>query len=222
MKGIGRRANQVVGLVLLVLSSACAAGIRTGIDEPIAPISPLPITEMAIMPVSTELGSEGIRTDMALTLQEVLRERFPWIAFLGPEDAAVRLASSHAARDYADLLADFDRTGVVDSERLVMVTRALGTDYFLQVRASYRSEDFLDPLLFSFDEFDTENRQVMVLVARVWDEQGPGPLWEAVVRTTSETDDFQEEVRGIDELILRTVENLADQIPLGRPEEWRP
>jgi len=197
--------------------SGCSAYLFTGIEEAVAPVAPIQVSEMTIMPVTTEAGSEGLRPRLALALQETLAERFPTITLVGPEEAGHRLDRSSAAADYADLLSDFDRTGVVDSDRLAPVVQALGTDHFLQIRASYRSEEFLDPLLFSFDEFDDETRQTLVLVARLWTHEGPGPMWEAVVRTTSETDDFREEEHTVDELIQEVVRRLADQMPVAPP-----
>jgi len=197
--------------------SGCSAYMSTGIDEGMVPPTPLPIQEMAVMPVTTEPGSEGLRPGMALALMEVMDARFPWLALMGPEEAGARLDQAGGAQDYADLLEDFDRTGVADSQRLAAVTRALGSDHFLQVRASYREEEFLDPLLFSYDEFDDETRQTLVLVARLWTHQGPGPVWEAVVRTTSETDDFREEEHTVDEIIFEVVGRLADRMPVAPP-----
>ena len=197
--------------------SGCSAYMNTGIEEGVVPATPLPIQKMAIMPVATETGSEGLRPGLALALQEVLAERFPSVFLVGPQEAGERLDRSSTASDYADLLFDFDRTGVVDSDRLAPVVRALGTEHFLQIRASYESEEFLDPLLFSFDEFDDETRQTLVLVARIWNHSGPGPVWEAVVRTTSETDDFREEEHTVDELIQEVVNSLADRMPVARP-----
>jgi len=197
--------------------SGCSAYMFTGIEEPVAPVAPIQVSEMTIMPVTTEAGSEGLRPGLALALQEALAERFPTMTLVGPEEAGYRLDRSSAASDYADLLSDFDRTGVVDSDRLAPVIQALGTDHFLQIRASYRSEEFLDPLLFSFDEFDDETRQTLVLVARLWTHEGPGPVWEAVVRTVSETDDFREEEHTVDEMIQEVVRRLTDQMPVAPP-----
>jgi len=201
-------------LGFLCFLSACTPGIRTGVQEPVAPIEPLPIAGIAIMPVTTEAGSEGLRTVIANTLHQVFEERFPSLIILGPEEAGRKLAQSPAAEDYADLLTDFERTGVVGSDRLSRVTQALGFEYFLQVRGAYEKEDFLDPLLFSFDEFAKETRQVLVIVARIWTDRGPGPVWEAVVRTTSETDDFTGGSREVDDLLRELVEVLAERLPV--------
>jgi hypothetical protein len=160
---------------------------------------------------------------MASTLQEVLEERFPWMTLVGPDEAGKRLAVSSVATDYGSLMADYHRTGVADTRRLARVAWAVGTDHFMEVRLAYEEEDFLDPLLFSFDEFREENRQVIVLVARMWMNRGPGPVWEAVIRTTSETDDiFAEGIREVDELILDTAIGLADRIPVAAPEGQGP
>ena len=216
LKARRRMANPMAFVAMWALSG-CSAYMTTGIEEAVMPVAPIPVSEMAIMPVTTESGSEGLRPRLATALEEVLAERFPSLALVGPEEAGIRLDRASAASGYADLLSDFDRTGVVDSERLAPVVQALGTNHFLEIRASYRAEEFLDPLLFSFDEFDDETRQTLFLVARIWTRNGPGPVWEAVVRTTSETDDFREEEHTIDELIMEVVNSLADRMPVVSP-----
>ena len=212
-----RRVSNLIAVGAIWALTGCAAGMRIGVEEAVAPVDPIAVTEMAIMPVTTETGSEGLRPGLALAIQEVLAERFPSITLVGPEEAGHRLDRASAASDYADLLFDFDRTGVVDTDRLAPVIRAVGADHFLEIRGSYEAEEFLDPLLFSFDEFDDETRQTLVLVARLWTDRGPGPVWEAVVRTISETDDFREEERTVDELIQEVAISLVDRIPVADP-----
>jgi hypothetical protein len=205
------------GMPLLIaapLLAGCAAGMRTSVEEARVPPEPPDVTRLAVMPLVAEHGSEGVGPDVSLALCRVLGDRFPDLVVFGPEETADRLAASPAASTYGALLADYERTGVVESARLAGVTEALGVDHFLQVHASYLKEEFLDPVLFE-DDVVTEDRQVLVVVVRLWGSAGPGPVWEAVVRTTSETDDFQHRERRLDELVYDLVSKLAESIPLG-------
>lgn len=200
-------------LIVTALLAGCAAGMRTSVQEARVPREPLEVTRLAVMPLVTEHGSEGVAPNVSQALRSALDERFPDLVVMGPDEMAERLAASRAATDYAALLADYERTGVVESARLARISDALDVDHFLQLRASYLREEFLDTVLFE-DDVETEDRQVLLVVARLWGSAGPAPLWEAVVRTTSETDEFQHRERRLDELANELVSKLAEWIPL--------
>ncbi len=209
--------RRVVGLPLLMVMSllaGCAAGIHTTVEEARVPRQPPEVMRLAVMPLVTEHGSEGVAPNLSPALHGALDERFPGLIVMGPEETAERLAASPAAATYAALLADYERTGVVESARLARISDALDVDHFLQVHAAYVRERFLDTELFGQD-VASERRQVLLVVARLWGSAGPGPVWEAVVRTSSETDDFQHRERGFDELVGDLVTALAEWIPLG-------
>lgn len=209
-----RRRRSLLAIAFLSpLITACAAGMATQVEEAVTPARPLPVRDLAVMPVTTEAGSEAIRPGLALDLCRSLQDRFPDLLIVEPDEARERLARSSAATEYADLLEDYERTGVVQGDRLARVADALGVDHFLQVRAAYLRESFLDTYLFD-DELVTEDRQVLAVVARLWSGGGSMPEWEAVIRTRSETDDFDIRSRRIDELVGEVTRALADRAPL--------
>lgn len=201
-------------LLAIPFLTGCAAGMRTSVEEVRVPIEAPAVTRLAVMPLVTEHGSEGVEPDVSQTLRTVLDAHFPDLVVIGPEETAERLAASSSATAYAALLADYEQTGVVASARLARITETLDVDHFLQIRASYLREEFLDTVLFD-DDLVTEDRQVLLVVARLWGSAGSGPVWEAVVRTTSETDEFQHRERRLDELASELVSKLAAWIPLG-------
>jgi hypothetical protein len=210
------RPSNVVLMVLAPALSGCAAGISTGVSEPVRPFQPIVVSSLALMPVTMYEGSEGLRPDVVATLLSALRERFPDVGIVDVAAAGGRLASGPAARECASLLADYERTGVADAMRVASVTRALGVTHFLAVRVGYESERRMPPFT-NFDRtqgINSERRQAMVAVARLWSEGGAGPLWEAVAHTDSETS-WRTTARRPFELVADLVVSLVEHMPLA-------
>lgn len=215
---VARRGLRLQGLALALVLSGCAAGIHSHVAQPVAPSHHLSVPVLAVMPVTAEIGSEGLRPDFTEALMDGLAKWYPGVTLIHPRETARRLAESEAATEYALVLSDFARTGVVESSRLGRVADAVGADHFLQVRAAYFREEFLDRELFGH-ELDQEERQVVTALARIWTDSGPGPLWEASVETRSETDDFTTR-RKFNDLVLELVAAIMYEMPLaGRRSE---
>src|SRR5690606_1958010 len=98
----------------LVGLTGCAAPISTRVQEPVHPSRPAEVTVLAVMPATVEPGSEWVRPTTMEHLVVALRERFPGIEIISPDEVARRLASRSRAQEYASLLQDFERAGVVD------------------------------------------------------------------------------------------------------------
>ena len=148
-------------------------------------------------------------------LVEGLTERFPGVVVLDPATVADRLTARAVAADYASLLADFDRAGVVDPDRVSEILDVIEATHFLHVRAEYaaqgleRASTNLDgsPLFYS-----TKNQTVSI-VARLWEASSSGPTWEAVIRTESERGPFSRH-RDPSELVESLVASLVERVPL--------
>jgi len=194
---------------------ACTAGIVTDVREAELPPAPRAVTRLAIMPLTTEPGSEYLRPDLGPAVTRVLDRRFPNIVIFSPGESRDRLASA-GATEYAALLEDYDRTGVVERKRIADLTDALGVDHFLQLRATYLEEEFLDTELFDDEELTTEDREVLAVVVRLWAADGGAPVWEAVVRTRSETGSLDFRTAGRDALIVELAEVLGERLPIAR------
>jgi hypothetical protein len=210
MSSLGR-AGAVV--VMGVVMGGCAAGIVTGVEEPVRPRAPVYVESLAVMPVTMETGSQGMGPEIVSELWTSLEARYPGLLIMDPDEVRVRLSETPAANEYAALMDAFDRTGVVESVRLERIASTLGVTHFLQLRGSYLRENFLDPYLWE-DDLMREERQVLVVVARLWGTTGGGPLWEAVAKTRSETSEFGTERREPHELAADLMMSVVDRLPL--------
>ena len=186
----------------------------TRVEEAVVPATPPVVTRLAVMPVVTEAGSEGIRPELTRAVVEALSAAFPEVTVLAPDEVARRLARSGAATGYARLVEDYERAGAVAPERVERVVAAVGAPHLLQLRGAYLRENFLDPWLFD-DDLVREERQLLAVVARLWAVGEPGPVWEAVLRTRSETNEFATQARDRGDLLVQLAERLAAQVPLA-------
>jgi hypothetical protein len=207
-----RAASAASWALLLPALAGCLAGVSTHVSEPVQPATSISVVRLAVMPVTMEMGTEGFRPEVVSGLLSSLRDHFPDVGVLGPDDVGELLASGPSAAEYARLAEDFARTGIVESDRLGRLTAELGVTHFLQLHAGYAKEEFLDTHA-SFDFHAQEEKQEIVAVARLWGAAGPGPAWEAVARTTSRTSTLTRR-RPPSDLVGDMVASLVARMPL--------
>jgi len=197
------------------LSGCFAASISTHIAEPIRPRQSEDVAVLAVMPGVVQSGSEWMRPQAMESLVRGLAQRFPGIQIVDPETAAARLAAQSMADEYASLLGDFERAGVVDPDRLEQLLDVIDATHFLHIRAEYsvqgqqRVTQNLDgsPLYYS------TKHQTVSVVARLW-ESGASPSWEAVIRSESQRGPFTRH-RAPAEMIESLVSSVVERVPLS-------
>lgn len=203
-------------LALVWLLGGCAASISTHIHEPVQPARHAEATVLAVMPGTTEAGSEWLRPQTMIRLVMLLDERFPAVQVLEPQEVGRRLTQWSLADEYASMLEDFERAGVVDPGRVTRVAHAVGATHLLQVRAGYAGEELLRESL-NLDGstflYETEH-QTVYAVARLWSPSGSAPEWEAVVRSESEAGPFSRR-RDASELVDALVASLVERMPVS-------
>lgn len=207
--------SAALGFAVMALTG-CAASISTHVQEPIQPSGPADVEVLAIMPGIVESGSEWVRPQTMESLVLALRERFPEIEILPPDEVARRLAVQSRAQDYAALLHDFERAGVVDAERVEEILGVLEASHFLHIHAGYGGEGlqrvttFLDgsPLYYS------TKRQALYAVATLWGPNDHGPSWEAVARAESQGGPLSRD-REPSDLVEPLVMSVVEEIPLA-------
>lgn len=198
-----------------ILAGCWAATISTSIAEPVRPSQLADAGVLAVMPGVVGAGSEWIRPEAMERLVRGLTQRFPGVRIIDPETTGARLAAQSYAAEYASLLADFDRAGVVDPDRLDELLDVVQATHFLHVRTEYsaqRSEEVTSNLDGSPLFYSTKH-QVVLVVARLW-ESGNAPNWEAVVRSESQPGPFSRH-RQPSELVESMVSSIIETIPLA-------
>ncbi len=212
---LARRLPPFAVFALAPLVSGCfQAVISTHVAEPIRPARSEEIAVLAVMPGVVEPGSEWLRPQAMQSLVRGLAQRFPHVRLIDPETTGARLADQSLAGEYASLLADFERAGVVDPARVDRLLAAVGASHFLHVRAEYSAlgDEEVTSNLDGSPLFYSTTHQTVLVVARLW-ESGNTPSWEAVVRSESRPGPFSRD-REPAELIESMVASIVETIPL--------
>ena len=213
---ISSRALIIPAFVVLV--SSCAAPISTSLSEPIRPPQLAEASVLAVMPPRVDAGSEWLKPQAMEALVFHLTERFKETTVIGPDEAGRRLAAQSMAGEYASLLGDFERAGVVDPGRVEALLQVLGASHLLYLQTGYtgenlqRTTEYLDgtPLV-----YDTRHHNLYA-VARLWNAASSTPSWEAVARVQSQAD-FITRDRNPADLVESLARSLAERIPLANP-----
>lgn len=210
-----RRFVRVWAWAVLAFLPGCAASISTHLSEPVRPDQPTEVSVLAVMPAAVEPGSEWIRPQTVERLVSALQESYPDVEIVGPAEAARRLEAESIAADWASLLGDFERAGIVDRERLRHVITRLEVSHILHIRAGYSGEGLQrattnvdgSPLFYS------TKHQTLYAVARLWGSSSGMPSWEAVAQSESEAGPLSRHRQPTD-LIDSLVLSMVDRIPL--------
>lgn len=198
-------------------TTGCMAGISTQVGEPIRPVgdAPLQVETLALLPPTTERGSEDAGPPVMAAAEGFLAATHPDIPLVSFEEARERMGRSGVGADLAQLLRDYDDSGVADPARVQRVLEALGVGHALQIRVGLTEADVLREGLFSEGTSDERRREVVV-VARLWGEGRAAPLWEATARAETETGSFAAEIPEREEMLERVVGQLLERLPVAR------
>lgn len=199
-----------------LLAAGCTAGIGTQISEPIRPSGVWEVTELALVPVTTELGSGDAGPVVEDAAMAALGAQLPSVSLTEPFTARERLGRAGAGATLAQLLRDYEQTGVADVARVDSVAAALGVERFLQLRVGFAETEVLREELFS-EDVSNEDRREVVMVARLWERGEPAPAWEGTVRAHSETGTFTTDLPVRDAMLQEVVERLLVRLPLVDP-----
>ena len=198
---------------MAVVVGACTAGTATELAEPVRPAGAVRPERLALLPVTTEPGSEDASPVVAEAALAFLE---PWTTprgVVGPDEAREVLGRSRLAATLARVLADYEATGIADPEDLATIADALGASHLLQLRVAYAESDVLRQEAFSEDVSD-ERRRDALIVARLWAAGRSGPLWEATARADSETGLFSTTLPGRGDMLRDVTTRLLERMPV--------
>ncbi|HSG49011.1 MAG TPA: hypothetical protein VLA43_14415 [Longimicrobiales bacterium] len=205
-----------IAAVAALLSGGCTAGIGTQISEPIRPSGAWEVTELVVVPVTTELGSGDAGPVVEAAALAYLSGALPSADLVEPRVARDRLGRAGAGATLAQLLRDYEQSGVADVARVDSVAMALDAERFLQIRVGFAETEVLREELFS-EDVSNEDRREVVMVARLWERGESAPAWEGTVRAHSETGFYTTDLPVRDVMLRRVVERLLARLPLVDP-----
>lgn len=205
-----------VGMMLVVGTAACSAGVGTRIQEPIRPSGAWEVTALALLPTTAVSGSEEAAGMVSQAALQVLSAHLPNVQIMDPQASRDRLGRAGAGAALAQLIRDYEQSGVADLARVDSVVAAVGVDHFLQLRVEFaETEVWKEDVL--ADDISEEDRREVVLVARLWTVGEPAPVWEGTARGLSETGFLATTLPDRDEMIVQVVDRLLSRMPLLDP-----
>lgn len=201
------------GLFLGVIgSAACTAGTVHSVAEPIRPAGSVEARSVAILPVTSEIGSQDAAPVVAARAEASIAERWPGVVLVYPDEVRQRLGRAGMSATLARVFADYEATGIADADDLALLADAAGADHLLQLRVAYDESSVLreDWLAEGVDE---EDRRDILLVARLWAAGASAPVWEATSRAGSESGPFTSLPDRV-EMLREVTAELLDRLPL--------
>ncbi len=201
------------GMCLGVLgAAACTAGTTYSVAEPIRPVTTIDAGWMAILPVTSEIGSQDAAPVVAEQVEAIMAERWPSVSVVRPGEVRQRLGRAGMSATLARVFADYEATGIADADDLTLLADAAGADHLLQLRVAYEESAVLREDWFD-DGVDEEDRRDVLLVARLWAAGESGPVWEATSRAGSESGTFTSLPERV-EMLSEVAAELLMRMPL--------
>jgi len=196
-------------VVAATLVAGCTAGTAIELMEPVRPAGSAAVQRLAVLPVTTETGSQDAAPVVADAALDVLEAEI-----LRPEPVRERLGRAGLAATLARALSDYEATGIADADDLAAVAEALDTRHFLQLRVAYGESEVLRSEPFD-DEVEDERRRDVLLVARLWEAGATAPLSEATARAESETGFFSDGLPERGAMIEDITRTLLERMPIA-------
>jgi hypothetical protein len=186
--------RQVVG-VILAFSAALPAGCSTPFHmsdvhvTSAAPSSSLDITVLACEPVTTlglvaPVGLQGLSPTVSHALTTALSGASPPIRAMPMPELVNRLTDQELAGEYATMLSDVARSGILERERLRRIGAALGSQYVLQPGLAEFNQTVLDKFEFSGLKIVRTRVLALRLWLQLWGTQTGHLLWESTGEVT--------------------------------------
>jgi hypothetical protein len=149
-------------LVLTLAGSGCIRRIHSDVTVTYV-TDGIELGHLAILPVTGGAGLEGVRRSTADSLLAAIATLRPELTLVGANESARLINGQGVAGGYADLLHNYDRTGVLDREALELLFHVLDTDYVMHIEVEL---------------FQDGAARDLTLFAQLW-HPAEGIVWEA-------------------------------------------
>jgi hypothetical protein len=225
------RNTDLIFLVLLSILSACAAPVRNlSRVQYTAPEfnSSLLIEEgLCLLPVVTERGQEPLRRPLAEKLEKYLGDALPERKFLRTVTAMDVINNANLTEDYAKLLENHSKTGLLNKDSLHKMNQATEVRYLLHVklleRLRKREEKFEQELGTVTLPVYGEKGHIYIF-GQVWDCKMGNIAWEGIGEVSVQPDILEHVTQTTDELEDKAVRSFLEgllgvEIKETKPEE---
>jgi hypothetical protein len=153
------------------------------------PSSSLDIAVLACEPVTTfglvaPAGLQGLSPTVSHALTTALSGASPPVRAMPMPDLVNRLTDQELAGEYATMLSDVARTGILERQRLGRISAALGSRYVLQPGLADFNQALLDKFELAGLKIVRTRLSTLRLWLQLWDAQTGHLLWESTGEVT--------------------------------------
>jgi len=181
--------------VILAFSAALLAGCSTPFHMSDAHVTSAPssssldIAVLACEPVTTlglvaPAGIQGLSPTVSHALTTALSEASPPIRAIPMPELVNRLTDQDLAGEYATMLSDVARSGILERERLRRIGAALGSRYVLQPGLAEFNQTLVDKFELAGLKIVKTRLSTLRLWLQLWDAQTGHLLWESTGELT--------------------------------------
>jgi hypothetical protein len=187
-----RRAGVTALALSAILLAGCAAPVSTwDTHTSVTPRPPaIDVAEVTRQPIATlglvtPSGLQGFAPTLTQALVRALADSSPPVRAATPIDVLSALNGAGLTGQYAELIAEFNRSGMLERERLRRIAQALGARYVLLPGLVSIDHTLTDRFEFAGLKVIRNRVIVLRLWLQLWDPQSGRLLWESAGETTA-------------------------------------
>jgi len=229
---IGFRLSKGIAGALLasvvMFSAGCSTPFHVSADHVTSGPRSLDIAILVCEPVATlgvvaPGGIQGLSPTVSHALTTALSKASPPIRAVPTSEALNRLTDQGLAREYAELIASYSRSGIPDRARLQQIGTALGSRYVLQPGLAEFSQALVDKFEFAGLKIVRIRVSTLRLWLQLWDTQTGHILSESTGEVTAATPILSSDSTVSLDAIAQTLWSRMIEKDLleGTNESWR-
>ncbi|MBI4003218.1 MAG: hypothetical protein HY348_15740 [Nitrospira defluvii] len=175
--------------------------------------------QVAVLNAVVGFGLEGYAHQVSRSLSSALEQRPTLITSLPVHEALNRINRGGLTEEYADMVADYVRTGILNRAGLEKIGRAIHVAYVFQPNLA----SFSQSMSGRFSFFGLRVLQTRVTTLRLslqlWDTRTGDIVWESSGEATLAGEDVREFRIPFDEIARRLWSHMLDNLLMGSQAE---
>lgn len=199
------RKSTVLGILGFLALHGCTGSLQMQSRATYVAPGGVTMERLAILPVRSLSGLEGMQRTTADTVHSQVVQRYPDKEVI-PADSTRRLLNDAGlVQQYSDMLTAYQNTDVLDQAVLEEMREAVGANHFLYVTVSYEEE--------RPGTFDNDPTQVMSMSGHIWSAADGDVVWEGSTSLRRPVNEELEDLRPLGELLGAAADGLATRMP---------
>lgn len=147
------------------------------------------------------------------SFSKALRETYPDIPQISPQETLSLLNRADLADEYTDMIRNYEISGIFRKSSLTKIGKALEVRYLIQVSLLQYSQNTATRFSFLGIRFLQTRSSTLRVFAQIWDVSSGGIAWEGSSSATLAGEDVREKPIPFEEVATRAWQELLKQLP---------